>query len=283
MKWRGRQVSDNIEDRRGQRGVVRTGQIGGVGLLVILALGYFLGVDVTPFLNQGAVGSANTETRELTPEDQKAAEFVSVVLKDTETIWTEIFQTQLNKTYNPPKVVLFSEATASPCGDASGATGPFYCPVDQMAYLDTAFFTQLSQQFGAGGDFAAAYVVAHEIAHHVQDEIGYLKQASDVRARSNEADSNRISVMIELQADCFSGVWARYANERLGTLEPGDIEEAMNAAEKIGDDTLQRSAGQRPMPESFTHGTSEQRQRWFATGYDSAKLDQCDTYSADPL
>ncbi len=283
MKWRGRQGSDNIEDRRGQRGVVRTGQIGGVGLLVILALGYFLGVDVTPFLNQGAVGSANTETRELTPEDQKAAEFVSVVLKDTETIWTEIFQTQLNKTYNPPKVVLFSEATASPCGDASGATGPFYCPVDQMAYLDTAFFTQLSQQFGAGGDFAAAYVVAHEIAHHVQDEIGYLKQASDVRARSNEADSNRISVMIELQADCFSGVWARYANERLGTLEPGDIEEAMNAAEKIGDDTLQRSAGQRPMPESFTHGTSEQRQRWFATGYDSAKLDQCDTYSADPL
>ncbi len=283
MKWRGRQGSDNIEDRRSTRGVARTGQIGGVGLLVILALGYFLGVDVTPFLNQGAVGNANTETRELTPEDQKAAEFVSVVLKDTETIWTEIFQTQLNKTYNPPKVVLFSQATDSPCGNASGATGPFYCPVDQMAYLDTAFFTQLSQQFGAGGDFAAAYVVAHEIAHHVQDEIGYLKQASDVRARSNEADSNRISVMIELQADCFSGVWARYANERLGTLEPGDIEEAMNAAEKIGDDTLQRSAGQRPMPESFTHGTSEQRQRWFATGYDSAKLDQCDTYSADPL
>ena len=283
MKWRGRQGSDNIEDRRGQRGVVRTGQIGGVGLLVVLALGYFLGVDVTPLLNQGSVGDANTEVRELTEADQQSAEFVSVVMKDTETIWREIFETQLGTQYQPPKVVLFSQATNSPCGDASGATGPFYCPLDRMAYLDTEFFNQLSQQFGAGGDFAAAYVVAHEIAHHVQNLQGTLAQATAVRQRSSEEDSNRISVMIELQADCFSGVWARYANERLGTLEAGDIEEAMNAAQQIGDDTLQRAAGQRPMPDSFTHGSSEQRQRWFATGYESAKLEQCDTFSAADL
>jgi uncharacterized protein len=283
MKWRGREGSDNIEDRRGQGGISRGGRIGGIGLLIILALGYFLGVDVTPFINQDTLGGGETEVRELTEEDQQAAEFVSVVLKDTESVWTEVFQTQLQAQYRAPQIVLFSQGTQSPCGDASGATGPFYCPVDQKAYLDTEFFNQLSQQFGAGGDFAAAYVVAHEIAHHVQNMLGTLEQATAVRQRSSVEDSNRISVMIELQADCYSGVWARYAEERLGTLDEGDVAEAMNAAQQIGDDTLQRAAGQRPMPHTFTHGTSEQRQEWFARGYQSAKLDQCDTFGSGEL
>jgi hypothetical protein len=280
MKWRGREGSDNIEDRRRSGGMARTGQIGGVGLLIILALGYFLGVDVTPFISQQDFGGSQTEVRELTEADQQAAEFVSVVMKDTETIWGEIFRDQLGAEYQPPKVVLFSGATASPCGDASGATGPFYCPLDQMAYLDTAFFTQLNRQFGAGGDFAAAYVVAHEIAHHVQNMQGTLEQTTAARQQTSQANSNRISVMVELQADCYSGIWSRYAQERLGTIEEGDLEEALNAAKQIGDDTLQRNAGQRPMPHTFTHGTSEQRMEWFARGYKSARMDQCDTFNA---
>ena len=179
--------------------------------------------------------------------------------------------------------MLFSGGTQSPCGGASGATGPFYCPADRKAYLDTAFFATLARRFGAEGDFAAAYVVAHEVAHHVQNELGVLGEANRIRQQVNQTESNAISVRIELQADCFSGVWARYAAERLGTLERGDVAEAMNAARQIGDDTLQRSAGQRPMPHTFTHGSSEQRQRWFATGYDSGDLQACDTFGTDRL
>jgi predicted metalloprotease len=179
--------------------------------------------------------------------------------------------------------VLYKGVTQSACGGASGATGPFYCPGDRQIYLDTDFFVTLSQRLGAGGDFAAAYVVAHEVAHHVQDELGILSQANEVRAQVSEADSNAISVMIELQADCFSGIWARSVEEQFGTLEAGDVQEAMNAARQIGDDTLQRNAGRVPMPHTFTHGTSEQRQRWFATGYQTGDLDACDTFAADRL
>ena len=280
MKWRGRRGSRNIEDRR--RGGGAAG-VGGVGVIVVLLVGYFLGIDVTPLLQQGGAGSGGTTGALSAEEEDKAAQFVSVVLADTEEVWSEIFREQLGQQYRPPTLVLFSGGTQSPCGGASGATGPFYCPADRKAYLDTAFFATLARRFGAEGDFAAAYVVAHEVAHHVQNELGVLGEANRIRQQVNQTESNAISVRIELQADCFSGVWARYAAERLGTLERGDVAEAMNAARQIGDDTLQRSAGQRPMPHTFTHGSSEQRQRWFATGYDSGDLQACDTFGTDRL
>ena len=280
MKWRGRRGSRNIEDRR--RGGGAAG-VGGVGVIVVLLVGYFLGIDVTPLLQQGGAGSGGTTGALSAEEEDKAAQFVSVVLADTEEVWAEILRDQLGQQYRPPTLVLFSGGTQSPCGGASGATGPFYCPADRKAYLDTAFFATLARRFGAEGDFAAAYVVAHEVAHHVQNELGVLGEANRIRQQVNQTESNAISVRIELQADCFSGVWARYAAERLGTLERGDVAEAMNAARQIGDDTLQRSAGQRPMPHTFTHGSSEQRQRWFATGYDSGDLQACDTFGTDRL
>ncbi|MCW3781067.1 KPN_02809 family neutral zinc metallopeptidase [Defluviimonas salinarum] len=281
MRWQGRRGSRNIEDRRRMSGG-RAGGIGIGGLLAILAIGYFLGVDVTPMLT-GGPGIGTSGGGELTEADRRAGEFVSVTLADTEEIWAEIFSRELGQRYEPATLVLFKAATQSPCGGASGATGPFYCPLDRKAYLDTQFFTTLAQRLEAKGDFAAAYVVAHEIAHHVQNELGILGEANKIRQGSSEAQSNAISVRIELQADCLSGVWARHAGERFGSLEPGDIGEAMNAARQIGDDTLQRNAGRRPMPHTFTHGTSEQRQRWFAQGYESGSVAACDTFSANAL
>ncbi|MCE6952867.1 neutral zinc metallopeptidase [Cereibacter sphaeroides] len=279
MDWRGRRGSRNIEDRRGAR-VGSIGGLGGAGVLAVLLIGWFLGVDVTPLLEEGG---GSPEPREMTAEDQAAAEFVSVTLADTEEVWTQVFREQLGAEYQPPVLVLFSEATRSPCGGASGATGPFYCPLDRKAYLDTAFFATMERQLGASGDFAAAYVVAHEIGHHVQNELGILEEANTLRAGMSEADSNAVSVRIELQADCLSGIWARRAEQRFGSLEPGDVEEAMNAARQIGDDTLQRNAGQRPMPHTFTHGTSEQRVRWFERGYVSGDLADCDSFAARDL
>jgi predicted metalloprotease len=220
---------------------------------------------------------------EITAQDERMAEFASVTLADTEEVWARIFEQQVDGPYQPATLVLFKGATQSPCGGANGATGPFYCPADNKAYLDTEFFTTLERQLGAKGDFAAAYVIAHEIAHHVQDELGILAQANSVRQKSTEAQSNAISVRIELQADCYSGIWAREAGKQFGSIEAGDIKEAMNAARQIGDDTLQRNAGKRPMPHTFTHGTSEQRARWFATGYKSGDLRSCDTFSARKL
>jgi predicted metalloprotease len=206
-----------------------------------------------------------------------------VALADTETVWAEVFQTQLQRQYQPPTLVLFKGVTQSPCGGASGATGPFYCPLDKKAYLDTAFFVTLEKRLGAGGDFAAAYVVAHEIAHHVQNELGILGEVQRVRQQVSQSDSNALSVRTELQADCLSGIWARYAQDRLGTLERGDIGEAMNAARQIGDDTLQKNAGRVPQPHTFTHGTSEQRQEWFARGFKSGLVADCDTFGANRL
>ena len=283
MRWQGRRGSSNIEDRRRSPMRGGGGGLGIVGLLIVLGLGYFLGIDVTPLLQGQGGGSNQIETGELTEADKQAGQFVSVTLADTEEIWADIFQEQVGARYNPAVLVLFKGVTSSPCGNASGATGPFYCPGDKKIYLDTNFFTMLERQMGAGGDFAAAYVVAHEVAHHVQNELGILGQANRVRAQSSQAESNAISVRIELQADCYSGVWARQAQARFGSLERGDIAEAMNAAKRIGDDTLQRSAGRVPQPHTFTHGTSEQRQRWFATGYDTGDVRACDTFSARTL
>lgn len=283
MKWRGRQQSRNIEDRR-SAGPARAGGLGIIGILGVLALSYFTGIDMTGLIGQGGGNSTQISTStELTAEDQAVGEFVSVTLRDTESIWGAIFPDQVGKQYNPAKLVLFKGVTASPCGNASGATGPFYCPADRKVYLDTDFFRVMKQKMGAGGDFAAAYVVAHEVAHHVQNELNILPQANRARQSVSKNESNRISVMIELQADCFSGIWARYANEKLGTLDADDLQEALNAARQIGDDMLQRNAGRRPMPHTFTHGTSEQRQRWFARGYQSAQVNQCDTFNAQQL
>lgn len=283
MKWQGRRGSDNIEDRR-RMGAGRAGGLGLGGLLLVLAVGYFFGIDVSPLVGGGGLAPTSTETRgELSQADLQVGEFVSVTLADTEDVWGEIFREELGATYNAATLVLFSQVTQSPCGSASGATGPFYCPLDKKVYLDTSFFTTLSQRMGAKGDFAAAYVVAHEVAHHVQDELGVLGRANAARQQSSEAQSNAISVRIELQADCFSGIWARRAHEKFGSLESGDIAEAMNAAARIGDDTLMRSAGRVPMPDSFTHGTSEQRQRWFAIGFERGSIGACDTFSAPSL
>lgn len=282
MEWKGRRGSNNIEDRRRMSGG-RAGSVGGVGVLAIVIIGYFLGVDLTPLLNDpGATGQGGAAV-ELTAEDQAAGEFVSVTLADTEEVWTKVFQQQLARAYRPATLVLFKQGTQSACGGASEATGPFYCPSDRKIYLDTSFFVTLERRLGAKGDFAAAYVVAHEIGHHVQNELGILGQANEVRQQVSEAESNAISVRIELQADCLSGIWAREAQQSLGTIERGDLEEAVNAARQIGDDTLQANAGQRPMPHTFTHGTSEQRSRWFVTGSQSGKLEDCDTFKTNNL
>lgn len=283
MRWQGRRGSDNIEDRRR----ISTGGMvggGGIGLLVVALLVWALGGDPISVLQQGGGGTISQGGEvEITEADQQAAEFVSVTLADTEEVWSDIFKSQLGRQYAPVTLVLFKQVTQSPCGNASGATGPFYCPLDKKVYLDTDFFVTLQRQMGASGDFAAAYVVAHEVAHHVQDELGILSQVNDIRQRSSEADSNALSVRVELQADCLSGLWARAAAERFGSIEEGDVAEAMNAAAKIGDDTLQRNAGRRPMPDSFTHGTSEQRQRWFAEGFKSGQIDACDTFNTNVL
>lgn len=283
MEWRGRRGSSNIEDRRAQgprRGGVAVGGIGGV--LVLLLLGAVFGVDVSPFLQGGGEigGSGNVE---ITEADQEAAQFVSVVLADTEEVWARVLPEQAGMNYQPVMLVLYKGVTPSPCGSASGATGPFYCPQDKKVYLDTDFFATMTHELGAGGDFAAAYVVAHEVAHHVQDELGILGKANQYRMQASEAESNAVSVRIELQADCFSGVWARGADAQFGSLQQGDIEEAVNAAHRIGDDTLQRNAGRVPMPHTFTHGTSEQRARWFMRGYKTGDIGQCDTFSARQL
>lgn len=283
MKWQGRRGSDNIEDRRRMGSGQALGG-SGLGILAIVVIAYFLGVDVTPLLNSSGVGPGTIQSDvELTEADQRAAEFVSVTLADTEEIWAQIFEQELGRNYAPTTLVLFKGGTQSACGGASAQTGPFYCPNDKKVYLDTDFFTTLTRQLGAKGDFAAAYVVAHEVGHHVQDELGILAKTTAARQQSSAADSNAISVMVELQADCFAGVWARYAAEQFGSLEPGDIQEAVDAAARIGDDTLQRNAGQRPMPDSFTHGTSEQRQRWLATGFEAGTIRACDTFSASNL
>jgi predicted metalloprotease len=278
MQWKGRRGSRNIEDRRGQRSIGKVGGIGGLGLIVILGLGLLFGVDVTPFLSGGG-GNQQVVSQELTREDKVAGEFVSVVLADTEEVWAEVFRDQVGKPYQPAALVLFKGGTQSPCGGANGASGPFYCPADNKAYLDTSFFTTLSKRMGANGDFAAAYVVAHEIAHHVQNQLGILGQANKIRAQSSQQRSNDISVRVELQADCLSGLWTRYAEARFNSIQDGDLAEAVNAAKQIGDDTLQRNAGRRPNPHTFTHGTSEQRQRWFATGYKDPRIEACDTFS----
>lgn len=274
MRLRGMRQSRNVEDRRGRS--LRGGgvRLGGFGLLAVLAIGYFTGVDVMPLLT-GQPEMA--QEHPVSPSEERAGDFAARVLASTEDVWARIFQEQLGRDYRPPILVLFSGVTPSPCGGASGATGPFYCPADQKAYLDTEFFDTLERQLGVKGDFAAAYVVAHEVAHHVQNELGILPKVEEARQRANEAEANALTVRLELQADCLAGVWAQEVD---GLLDAGDIDEAVDAASRIGDDYLQKRAGQVPQPHTFTHGTSAQRVRWFVTGYDSGDIRACDTFAA---
>jgi predicted metalloprotease len=277
MKWQGRRGSSNIQDRRrsGASGAA-VGGVGGVGVLAVVVIGYFLGVDLTPLL--GAGGGVQGGGGEVTAADEQAAEFVSVTLADTEEVWSAIFQEELQQDYPEPQLVLFKGAVQSACGGASAETGPFYCPADNMVYLDTDFFVVMERQLGAGGDFAAAYVVAHEVGHHVQNVLGILGEAQ----RGSRAGADSDAVRVELQADCFAGVWANRARD-LASIDREDIREAMNAAEQIGDDTLQSEAGQTVRPDAFTHGTSDQRERWFLTGYETGDLGACNTFEARQL
>ncbi|MDB6178860.1 zinc metallopeptidase [Paracoccus sp. Z330] len=281
MQWRGRRGSRNIDDRRsmGARGA---GGVGIVGMLVVLAFGYFFGVDISPIVSELDQRPAATG-QPLSERDQVYGEFVSVILADTEEVWASVLLEQANVAYRDPTLVLFRGQVQSACGGASAAMGPFYCPNDHKVYLDTDFFDLMQQKMQAGGDAAFAYVIAHEVGHHVQNLVGTLGQVNALRSRSSQADSNALSVLIELQADCYAGIWARQAHERFDLLEAGDLQEAMDAAHAVGDDVIQSGAGRTPMPDSFTHGSAQQRQHWLMRGYNSGQMAQCDTFGAAGL
>ncbi|MEO3385229.1 neutral zinc metallopeptidase [Mesorhizobium sp. CAU 1741] len=298
MRWRGRRQSSNVEDRRGQSripgGFGRSGRpmqipigrgLGGGGLsgIVILVIVFFAlracGIDPFQILEGGGPSSPQVSEQSAPgaqPTDEEA-QFVSVVLAETEDVWNGIFQAE-GETYTEPRMVLFSDQVQSACGFASSASGPFYCPGDSQLYIDLGFFRELSQRFGASGDFAQAYVVAHEVGHHVQNLIGVLPEFNRQRQSMSETDANEMSVRVELQADCFAGIWAHFTAQK-GLLEDGDIEEALNAAHQIGDDTIQRRTQGYVVPESFNHGTSEQRATWFGNGLRNGRLADCDTFN----
>ena len=289
MKWRGRRASRNISDRRrsGGRGAGRTVVAGGgIGAVVVVLAGLIFGFDPSFILNSGLL-DGDTSRQASAPAgpnqiDDETEEFVAVVLGDTEEVWSRIFE-QNGSSYPRPTLVLFTGVVGSACGQASSAVGPFYCPGDQQIYIDLDFFEVMERQLGARGDFAKAYVIAHEVAHHVQNVEGILPEVNSQRQRVSEVNANRLTVRLELQADCYSGVWANQAQRLFDSLEPGDIAEAMNAAEAIGDDALQRQSQGYVVPDSFTHGTSEQRMRWFETGYRSGSPSACDTFAATEL
>jgi predicted metalloprotease len=278
MKWQGRQGSGNIEDRRGMSGG-RMAIGGGIGGIVLLLVVMLLGGDPTQLLN-GLKGGDETEQVATSAEEDQMAQFVSVVLKDTETVWGKIFE-QSGTTYTQPKLVMFRGQVESACGLASTASGPFYCPSDQKVYIDLAFCDQLKTQFGAYGDFAVAYVIAHEIGHHVQNLLGIIDKIDNQKSRVSKTKANQLSVRVELQADFLAGMWAHYAEEMLKTLDTGDIDEAMTAAAAVGDDKLQMQYQGRVMPDAFTHGTSAQRKEWFKRGYESGDLEKGDTFNSD--
>jgi predicted metalloprotease len=310
MRLEGRRESDNVEDRRDQSGGGFDGNIGGsripvrfpgggaargggvgiVGLLVILGVSWFLGINPLTLLDSGQGGSPAvigggeappaSEGKVGQPADE-GGKFVARVLADTEDTWTRIFQ-RAGRTYKVPTLVLFTGSTRSACGFAQSAAGPFYCPNDQKVYIDLAFYSELRSKFGAPGDFAQAYVVAHEVGHHVQNLLGIIPKVDQMRRSASKEEDSALSVRLELQADCFAGVWGREAQNE-GILDPGDLNEALNAAAQIGDDTLQKRSQGYVVPETFTHGTSEQRQRWLKRGFDQGNIESCDTFGAKAL
>lgn len=302
MRWKGRRQSDNIEDRRGQAAgyssagaapvVMRllpallrskTGRVVlVVGVLAVFG-GQMLGIDVMSLLvGGGGATSAQRQPAGLTAADREMSDFVAVVLADTEQAWHQQFRA-LGRQYEEPTLVLFSNRVNSACGSATAAVGPFYCPGDRQVYIDLSFFGDLAKRHGAPGDFAQAYVIAHEVGHHVQTLLGISERVQAAKRGRSEAQVNALSVRQELQADCFAGLWGHVANEQLKVLEPGDLEEALQAASAIGDDRLQREAGRRVVPDSFTHGTSQQRVQWFRRGFESGDFDACDTFAAADL
>lgn len=280
MKLTGRRESSNVEDRRGQGGGLKIG--GGIGAIIIAGIIAWItgGNPFEAMVNTGLQSATQTEAGEYVPtkEEEELAHFASQILAGTEDVWTEEFK-KLGKTYEPPKLVLFSGSVQSGCGGASSSSGPFYCSADQSVYIDLSFFTNMKKQLGADGDFAYAYVIAHEVGHHVQNLLGILGKAHQQMSQLPQKEANQISVRLELQADCFAGIWAYHDNQRFGSLEDGDIEEAINAASVIGDDYLQKKAQGYTVPESFNHGTSRQRMKWLKRGLTTGRISDADTFS----
>ncbi len=294
MRTDGRE-SDNVEDRRGESGArmpggVRMGRGGlGIGTIAIaLIASYFLGIDprmvmsVLGGLESGPPQQTQAPSQPAGKPTDELGRFVSVVLADTEDTWRALFR-QAGGTYREPKLVLFSGAYPTACGMGQSAAGPFYCPADEKVYIDLAFFRELQERFRAPGDFAQAYVIAHEVGHHVQNQLGIMEKTAQLRQRMSERDYNQVSVRVELQADCFAGVWAHHAQKVRQVLEPGDIDEALRAASAIGDDTLQKQTQGRVVPDSFTHGSADQRVRWFRRGFESGSMQSCNTFEARSL
>jgi len=284
MRWRGERESDNVEDQRGISGGGGVAIGGGLGTLLIIIIAVLLGADPRQLLQQVPTEtqpSTSQSARPANPNEDELKQFVSVVLGKTEDVWQEIFR-QNGKQYREPKLVLFTDQVQSACGMASAASGPFYCPGDQKVYIDLAFYEELRRRFSSPGDFAQAYVIAHEVGHHVQKLLGISDRVDAMQQRMSEVEANKLSVRLELQADFFAGVFARYVQKQ-GLLEEGDIEEALHAASAIGDDAIQKQTAGRVVPDSFTHGTSEQRLRWFRKGFDTGDIRQGDTFGATNL
>jgi hypothetical protein len=293
MRWKGRRGSSNIDDRRSRSGGGRAGRrvragggLGLTGILIVLGIAWLTGINPLTLLGQLEGGGYPPTTSGSQPRqsaaDNETAQFVSVILADTENTWGEIFRDG-GGTYPEPTLVMFSGSVSSACGYASAATGPFYCGADSKLYIDLDFYKELASQLNAPGDFAQAYVLAHEVGHHIQNVLGILPEFHKARRTMSKAEGNALSVRVELQADCFAGIWAHYAARQQGFVEEGDIEEALNAASRIGDDTLQRRSQGYVVPESFNHGTSAQRARWFRTGFQAGQLEACDTFNAANL
>ncbi|MDB5877908.1 MAG: protein of unknown function zinc metallopeptidase [Variovorax sp.] len=291
MKWEGNEQSDNVEDRRGSGGgggFPIGGRSVGIGTVAVaLIAGWVFGINPLTVLgllsgNGSAPQTQQQGPAQKPPANDREAAFVSTVLKNTEVVWSDVFR-QNGGNYNAPRLVLFRGATPTACGTGESAMGPFYCPGDKKVYIDLGFFDTLKSQLGAPGEFAQAYVIAHEVGHHVQDELGITAKVDGMRGRLSQSQNNAMSVRVELQADCFAGVWANRSQQSKQWLDPGDIEAAMNAAQKIGDDALQRSAGRAVVPDSFTHGSSAQRQRWFGAGYKDGSIQSCDTFNTRNL
>ena len=280
MLWKGRRQSSNVEDRRGRSTKVMVG--GGIGTIILALAIYFLGGDPTQLLNNTQLNdSQTTAPYQGTAEENELAQFVSVVLAETEDVWTDLFRKE-GMDYKYPKLVLYSGSVQSACGFSGAATGPFYCPGDYKLYIDLSFYDELQQRFQAPGDFAMAYVIAHEVGHHVQTLLGINEKVMSLRSRLSEKEFNQYLIRLELQADYLSGVWAHYV-QRMNLLEEGDIDEALNAVSAVGDDRIQKNIQGYVVPDSFTHGTSEQRKRWFYKGFKSGDLNGGDTFNAGNL
>jgi len=285
MQWRGRRESGNVEDMRGGGFGGRGIALGGIGTVIVVVIGLLLGqnpLDLLQAVNQGQPQQEQTQPVASSAEEDEAAQFVKVVLADNEDVWHKLFDEQ-GMQYQEPKLVLFRDAVESGCGQASSAVGPFYCPADQKMYIDLSFYDELKNRFSAPGDFAMAYVIAHENGHHIQNLLGISDKVHQMRERLSEEEYNKLSVRLELQADFFAGVWAHHAQQMKNVLEQGDIEEALNAANAIGDDKLQKQAQGYVVPDAFTHGTSAQRMRWFKIGFDTGDIKQGDTFKAEVL